>query len=878
MPLSHPPNISRGNPLAIVAQWMTAKPWLAVLAATAITLAALGVALQIQPATGVQDMLADDQPSAMAFGKMIDRYALVDNLVILAELPASHSEADPDRLISFATRLEAALDREPFVAAVRFRPAADARAFIKDCVVPRGWDYLDSTGKDHLRKRLTREAMDAQFAQNKAMLAAPGPAAGQLARELIQDPLRLRDFLTHGGLSASGGFKTRPGVNATVSADGRAILIEVSGVKPASDLEFTAAFMPRIRHAVGMTLAIDSIIPELVIHYTGAYAIAEYSAGQTRADMTLSCMCSIALLIGCFLVVYRHPLAFPVLLLPVGMAIVWAFGLYAGFSGHLTPVTAVTGAVLAGLGIDYCVHFVAHHELERKRVFAHANTPDSVPTPALRRTAMIRSMTHVGPAITAACITSLLGFGAILTSQVRALREFATLGILGLAAALITALLVLPALLLALDNTRVTRRGLSATRISIAPAITRIARTPRPWLALTFMLVAAATLVVGFAAVQHGGLPVQIDRDLNALHPQPHPPLDAQNLLADRFGAAPDGLTLLVEADTPEHMLALAHKVQNRLSRPALQALGLGRVNGPASLLPNPATRHDVRPDPTHVVDQLRNAADAAGFNPAAFDDYATFLTQLLTPQPPLTFADVRRYPGVANLVLPKNQPEPTQGLVLITLDHPWRNADQRDAMIESVRQELNGLSGVTLTGISVLGYDTQKAIARGIGKLLGASLLGVLLWLILFFRHPGHVLLALGPALASIVLLLATLWLSGNAFNLINLIAVPLLVGIGVDDGIFLTTLYRQARKQGESLQHLRENLAASAHAIGMTSLTTALAFGSLYFTHVPAIKSLGLMVGVGVIGALFVSVCGLVPLLMLMHARHLSTSKRPA
>ena len=41
-----------------------------------------------------------------------------------------------------------------------------------------------------------------------------------------------------------------PGVDANVSADGQAILINIAGLHPASDLDFTAEFMPRIRAAV----------------------------------------------------------------------------------------------------------------------------------------------------------------------------------------------------------------------------------------------------------------------------------------------------------------------------------------------------------------------------------------------------------------------------------------------------------------------------------------------------------------------------------------------------------------------------------------------------------------------------------------------------
>ena len=892
MPAPAPLQPEPRGPLPALTRITTARPWVTVIAAVVLTATALAAALQLQPATGVQDMLADNQPSAIAFGEMVDRYALVDDLVVIAELPGATApgaaQVAPDaapspnapgvqRLVAFAQGLATQLANEPAADGVRFRPAADARAFVQDLVVPRGWDYLGADGRERLGQRLTRAAMDAQFTQNATMLAAPGPAAGRLARELIKDPLRLREFLAgRGGGAREGGFQTLAGTNANISADGQAILINIAGAQPASDLEFTAQFMPKIRAAVEQQLALDSYQPPLTILYTGAYAIAEHSASQTRGDMIASCTVSIALLIGGFLLVYRHPLAFPTLLLPVYMAIVWAFGLYAVMSGHLTPVTAVTGAVLAGLGIDYCVHYVAAHELERRRAFTAAGKDDRDPDPQLRRTATLRAVAQVGPAIFAAAVTTVLGFGAVSLSHVRTLREFSGLAVVGLIAALLTALIVLPALLLALGRTPLARGGLSVTRFSIAPGILAVARAPRRWLALTTLSVVAAGLVLGLAFAG-GSAPLRYDRDLESLHPSPHPALDAQDHLAARFGAAPNGLTLLVQSDTPEQMLSLAHQVQRRFALPRLQALGLSGVTGPASLLPDPARADDPRPDPQQTVANLRAAAEAAGFRAQAFDDYAAFLTTLLTRRPPPSFDDLSVYPSLAELVFPRNTPRPTQGLILATLSKPWASADERDHVIETVRAELADLNEnaqrpadrAVLSGISVLGYDTQRAIAGSLGQLLALSAGAVLLWLVVFFRHPLSVVLALSPAAGGLTLMLAVIWISGGSFNLINLMAVPLLVGIGVDDGIFLTALYRNARRAQSTTTRLREDLAASAHAIGMTSLTTALAFGSLYFTHVPAIKSLGLMVGVGVAGAFFVSVCGLVPGLVLLFEK---------
>lgn len=869
------------GPFAAWALLVTARPVVTLGIVLLLSIAALLAALRLEPATGVQDMLADDQPAALALGKVLDHYALVDDLIILARLPETDTDSrlsgDPNRLIAFAERLEAELAEEPMVADLRFRPSAQAAAFIEEIVIPRALYYLDNSQRDALAQRLTRGAMDQQFKQNAAMLAAPGPAAGRLAKELIRDPLRLRDFLVGqagGFASGAGGGEFMDGVDAMVSIDGRAIMIRIAGRESANDLKFTAAFMPRIREAVDAA-NFETAAEPLRIDTTGAYAIAELSAAQTQADMIRSCTGSILLLVVVFIVVYRHPMAFWLLKLPVYAAIVIAFGLYAVLSGRLTPVTAVAGAVLAGLGIDYCVHVLSHHEAVKR---ARGDRDD--------RAAAIHTVAAVGPAVMAACITSLIGFGAVLSSSVRSLREFALLGMLGLALALLASITVMPALLSALGRTKFAKQGLSATRFDLAPAVRHIARHPKRFVWVSVVAVAGAGFAVVLGSVDRSGWhsPIGFDSDLHALHPQPHPPLDTQDTLAEVFGAAPNSLMILVEAGSPERMLALADAVQRRFTDPASIPSGSAGVLGPATLLPRSSSGSLAWSEPRveKVIHDFRASAEAAGFNVAAFEEVEDFLRTLLTHTPP-TFDEVLAYPQLAGMVLPKGDTSPTQGLVLVTLARPWVTVQDRDETIEAVRAELAVVvntptldrtpashpGAATLTGISVVGYDTQQAIGGNLTVLLVIAAGLVLMWLLIFFRRPGDLLLALVPSAAGLLALVTCAELFDWTLNAINLIALPLVVGIGVDDGIFLVAIARRCRKWGESRRTLVDQLAASAHAVTMTSLTTGLAFGSLAFTSVPAIRSLGWFTAVGVGAAWAASLLLLLPTLFLLYPK---------
>ena len=84
------------------------------------------------------------------------------------------------------------------------------------------------------------------------------------------------------------------------------------------------------------------------------------------------------------------------------------------------------------------------------------------------------------------------------------------------------------------------------------------------------------------------------------------------------------------------------------------------------------------------------------------------------------------------------------------------------------------------------------------------------------------------------------------------NFVAVPLILGLGVDDGIHLVLRHREGG-----------GTAATMQAIWRTSITTAIGFGSLVTAQSPALASLGGIVLAGVLVCFAASALVLPPLL---------------
>ncbi len=845
------------------------RPGRTLLIALAVLLLAALSASRLRPTTSLEDMFPRDRPAVDALHHLLDDFAAAEELLLWVHAASNAPTNDPpadDRpaaqvsaaLLEFAGRLEAELEQDPVtassVATVSYRSGADSRRFVEEVVQPAMLYYLDEGGFAALEERLSPAGIQAQVRRNESLLASPSLAADVVARQILRDPLRLFELLQDALAPVRNDLGGRGRGGAFLSPDGRGLLIRITGTQPASAIGFTRQFMPAIRQAI------ERAEPgNLTVESTGAYAFAELSDREIRKDMLLSLGGSAVLLIVLFLVAYRSPVILAPALAPVVVGIVVGFGAFALLADRFTPITAVVGAILAGLSVDYAVHYLAHLAAERGQGIPLVEATDIQHGP--------------GRALVAALVTSLVAFAVIAASSIAALREFALVGTFGLIAAFLATISVTPALVALLDR-RTGRRSALTARFDPASVVRWIARHRRACLAVGLAVLLAASSIVLLPG--HS----LITTELSLMQPRPNPPLATQAEIARQFGASPDSLIILLRAKSEPALVDLSHQVSTRLraargTEEDLTTLGLSSVLPSSDRI---ARSHKAARaiDAEQVITDFRTVLEDSIFETDAFADYEAHLRRVLAPPPPPTIADLAAVPSLAGAILPHDafddpatRTGPFQALTLISLGRALENRVDRDAVIGTVRQALNGLEGATLTGLKVLNADLQTTVMRDLVRLLTAASAIVVVWLLIIFRRPTRVLLALVPAVFGLVVLVAVLKWTGVGFNTMNLVALPLIAGLGVDDGIFLVSSFARSGRRRLSLD---EDLGASSHAITMTSVTTTIAFGSLTLTSTPAIASLGLVVAVGIAGAWFASLFVLTPMLLAFE----TTSKR--
>lgn len=156
------------------------------------------------------------------------------------------------------------------------------------------------------------------------------------------------------------------------------------------------------------------------------------------------------------------------------------------------------------------------------------------------------------------------------------------------------------------------------------------------------------------------------------------------------------------------------------------------------------------------------------------------------------------------------------------------------------------------IVGIAALTLHFRKTEVDLWILLVSYMAMVVVVAVILDYRSLRDTLLAISPPLAGGAMMLGILAMLKVQLNPANLIVLPLVLGIGVDDGVHVIHDFRS--------QNRRYRMSASTiNAIILTSLTSMIGFGSMMLAAHRGLYSLGLVLVIGVASCLFVS---LVPL----------------
>jgi hopanoid biosynthesis associated RND transporter like protein HpnN len=172
------------------------------------------------------------------------------------------------------------------------------------------------------------------------------------------------------------------------------------------------------------------------------------------------------------------------------------------------------------------------------------------------------------------------------------------------------------------------------------------------------------------------------------------------------------------------------------------------------------------------------------------------------------------------------------QALVEISPKVPPGTDPGDDVMLRNFARAVKAAEPATIGGpISILHSANVIIIAFVQAACWALVSITILLWLTL--RRFGDVLRTLVPLLVSAIVTLELCVVFHMPLNFANIIALPLMLGVGVAFKIYFVMAWRRGQT---GLLH-----SSLTHAVLFSAATTATAFGSLWLSHHPGTSSMG-------------------------------------
>ena len=547
---------------------------------------------------------------------------------------------------------------------------------------------------------------------------------------------------------------------------------------------------------------------------------------------------------------WRHP-GLAVAALTVG--VLWSIG-YATLSvGHLNIFSVSFGVILIGLGIDFAIHFVARY-LQLRRDNADCGE------------ALVATAGSVGPGILTGAVTSAIAFFAATMTDFQGVVELGWIAGGGIVMCCAAALVALPAMICLMDRRRSGTRP-SPPMLQIASVTDRLVSRPRTVL---FAVSAAAILLApGLSRVWY---------DHNLLNLQAKG-VESVELERQLLGQSDHSLWYAVSiCDTPAELIERKKQFETletvTRTEEILSALPTGAADKTGLISTIARRLHELPPKPPYIPieesvdDMVRTVATAArqADSIAGGQRCAAKLGEVARRITALPTSDVHRRLSAWQQAMAEELLERLHAIRRVAHPAP---PTLDDLPQEFVSRFVNDRGQYVLriygdgelwdmgplgrfvsdvrrvdpvaTGQPVWTYEASKQMKSSYQVAAVYASLAIFVVLVLDFRNLRDTLLAVLPVSLGMFHLLATLGWLGIPLNPANMIVLPLILGIGVDDGVHVVHDFRRQRGRYQLSN-------STAMAVLVTSLTTMVGFGSLMIATHRGQESLGRVLVIGV------------------------------
>src|SRR3984893_786132 len=589
------------------------------------------------------------------------------------------------------------------------------------------------------------------------------------------------------------------------------------------------------------------------VYVTGRTAFVAQLSHSMEGDISLSAILSIGIVSGLFYVAFRRflPLIGIVLILCLSALVALALGML--IFHELNVVAIGFFSILAGVGVDFSLLLFGRYQQARRVGQSHQE-------------AVFVAVRDIGAAIFYVVVTTAIGFLVLKFSQSSGFGQLGTLVALGVGFAGLFMVLFLFMFFRHANPPKTTDFILIGT----TRFVDSIFREPRPVLAFSLgvLIISALIAVAPF-------IPLKFDTNPVSLQPKKIPASIALQVLSDKMRQESDPVTILVNAKDQEEFHDRWERLSQRLEE-ALKAGELKSVSTPVALALSPTRIKENREalkkldfDKIKVV--LHESRERNGFQWDSFKNVFALLDELQSEQTMTGLPDWSKlFPAKSSwwfLIDRYFATDPKIAAGYVQPVHPIRSQAEQKKIGELIH---SADPHAMVTGWSYTLWDLIPWAKRELVEfttIVGLLILA-LLWVV--YRRFSLWLVHASALTLSMLGLVASLKLFHVSINLLNTLAFPLVLAIGVDYGIQFLVV---GRREGD----WRESLASVLKPLSICGLTALSGFAVLIPAQNPALSGLGIVCAIGVFWCLLPTFFYMVPAFAYLQLRNPKTKVGP-
>ncbi len=580
--------------------------------------------------------------------------------------------------------------------------------------------------------------------------------------------------------------------------------------------------------------------PQMLIEYGGPFKnkIDEYDT--ILSDVFSTLIFGVVGIVALLTFYFRQPLAAFFVAIPLAMGLIWAFAITYWVIGNLNTMTAFLFVILFGLGIDFGIHMFARYlEVRMDKTDV--------------RMSIETMLSQTGQAILTAAITTSIAFFSLTLTDFRGFSEFGFIVGTGILMSLVSMTTILPAVLVLADQKFMWIRMRHVWGHNWGGSRGHF---PYPKLVIAGALI--LTIYLGIHLRD-----IDFEYDFTNLRSNLPASVKVKQKMATipKYGSESQSYSIVLadsKAELDEIVVALEKKISEDDPTPTIDKV---------KTLWTELRGQDEKLD---IIGEIRALTSGEGAKLIRGEQKAKLdsLRDLLNVKR-LSVEDLPK-----NLLRKFETIDGSQAYFAQILPSVQLRDGKNAIAFAEDSHEIHTASDKVFysSSANIIFADMLRLMLRDSPRAVSLTVIVVFLIVLADFRSLRSALLVIFPLACGTVWMCGSLYLQDLKLNFYNMVALPTIIGMGIDNGVHL---YHRYREEGPGSMPVVLRITGGAMFISM--LTTMVGFFGLMMATHPGLNSIGRLALIGLLTC-FVAAVLVLPAILEVLEGHNARNKRDA